>query len=287
MSGSRVTSVLLGLALGTGFLPAHALEINEFVSPVPAVPAAGVWYETLTVGAGTASIVDLTGQGGNLENNQPLPTGAALLTTGADNGDRAEVAVFDNYGTANSFFSSGFSASYDYLKASNPGQNTAAAPSLKFTLWNPFSCTQGDCFGTLIYEPYWNQASNPGASVDPPLDTWQTESIDLDNGLFSWSGGFGPGNTAGGPPLSTLSEWLGLFNTPPFDADFAGAILTSVSVGVGSFNQSQIGYFDNVQLAGGNGYTAMYDFESADVPAPATVLLFLLGLSVLRLSRRN
>jgi len=58
----------------------------------------GVWYESDVRPGGTASVTDLTGTGGNLEANQPLPIGAAKLTTDLTNASKTEVAVLNDYG---------------------------------------------------------------------------------------------------------------------------------------------------------------------------------------------
>lgn len=81
--------------------------------------------------------------------------------------------------------------------------------------------------------------------------------------MWWWTGGFGVLNQAGGPADKTLAEWETVLSG--LSSDFAGAELTVVSVGVGSFNQGQIGYFDNVTIAGTDA-NASYDFE----PLPAS-----------------
>ena len=110
--------------------------------------------------------------GGDLETLQPLPTGAALVTTTlGDTGDKGEVGVLDLYGFPADIFSS-LSISYTYYKATNAGQNLSAAPSIKLTFFNAVCDdpgSAGDCFGTLVYEPTWNQPCCPGASTAVPL----------------------------------------------------------------------------------------------------------------------
>jgi hypothetical protein len=117
-----------------------------------------------------------------------------------------------------------------------------------------------DCYGTLTYEPYWNQPGSVGAVGSVPLDQWVDVSIDADSGVFWWSGGFGQPNSFGGPPLLTLNDWVGEFSD-----DFPGSTLLLVSIGVGSFNQGQIGYFDDVEIVHDD-YQAAYDFEPAIGP---------------------
>ena len=95
----------------------------------------------------------------------------------------------------------------------------------------------------LVYEPTWNQPGSEGASVIVPADDWATVSITPDSGLFSQTGGFGQTNSAGGPPLKTLLDW-----STTFDSQFLNAELVTVSVGVGTYNQGQTGYFDDVTI---------------------------------------
>ena len=74
----------------------------------------------------------------NLEYNQPLSVGAAMITTDFTNYAKAEVGVHDVYGKPNDIFST-LSISYSFHKESNDNQNLSAAPSLKLTFLNP-SC---------------------------------------------------------------------------------------------------------------------------------------------------
>jgi glucuronoarabinoxylan endo-1,4-beta-xylanase len=57
-----------------------------------------------------------------------------------------------------------------------------------------------------------------------------------------------------------LNDWLAEFSD-----DFPGSTLLLVSIGVGSFNQGQIGYFDDVEIVHDD-YQAAYDFEPAIGP---------------------
>lgn len=244
--------------------PAWAVIVRYF-DPATAAPTPGVWFENDVRVGGTASTVDVSQAGGNLENAQPLPIGAAKLTTRvAENADKAEVGVADAYGRVADIMSS-LAVAYAYYKADVPGGNAFAAPSIKLTFYDPDYV--GDGFVTLVYEPTWNQPANPGASLVVPNDVWTDVAIDQNTGLFWGTGGFGQPNTAGGPPLQTLAQWAGTF-----DAGFADADLVLVSIGVGTFNPGQEGYFDDVTIdhSAGGGYSASYDFEPL-VPAGAII----------------
>ena len=229
------------------------------------------WQNDSTSGNGAYEIVNLTGLGGNLENDAPLPTGAVKLTTGADNSDRAQIGIADSFGRVGDILNQNISFSYSFLKVDSG--NIAAAPSLKLTFLNPNY--QGDGYVQLVYEPYWNL----GSSVT--TDEWLDMDISFTDGLFWNTGGFGQANSAGGPPLLNLAGWLNAF-----DSGFEDAQLIGLSIGVGTYNQNQIGYFDNVVISGTEA-DGSYDFEAKDVSAPATGLLMLTSLGFLAFHRRQ
>lgn len=262
---------------------AATVVVNQFEAMVPA-PLVDVWYLSDVRANGTASIADLTGLGGDLETNQPLPTGAALLTTGLSNDDKAEVGTFQDFGDATTLFNS-IQLSYDYYKQTVASGNVSAAPTLKLHIFA--SGGTGDNFGQLIFEPTWNQPG--GGSQAPPADAWQPVSIDSTtgggdgdgSGGWGWTGGFEIGNGFGGPPIRSLAEWATAFAASD-PTDFATARVVGLSVGVGSFNQGQVGYFDEVSITVPGGVNTTYDFE---VPEPAS--LALLGLGGLAMLRRH
>ena len=249
------------------------VTVNSF-APYTTTPSNGIWYDMRVEAGGDTSIVDLTGLGGNLENNQPLPIGAALLTTGSANPDVAHVGVADAYGNASNILTDvNLEIAYSYYKGSAGDLNAYAAPAIRLTLTNPTAV--GDGYGSLVYEPYWQ--TDPLAPVTP--DDWISAVITSTSGLFWWDGGFGQPNSFGGPPLRTLSDWVSVF-----DSDFTDADLFALSVGVGTYNQGQTGYFDDVGLSY-TGYDARYDFEP--IPEPGTAWLVLIGLVGLFLCGRR
>ncbi|MCP4245355.1 MAG: PEP-CTERM sorting domain-containing protein [bacterium] len=277
-TGGALTAALAILFISS-IAHSATVTVNAF-APYSATPSNGVWYEMRVEEGGAASTVDLTGVGGNLENNQPLPVGAALLTTGSNNLDVAHVGVVDTYGNASNILMDGaLEISYSFYKVSAGDLNPYAAPAIRLTLNNP-SPVGSDGYGSLVYEPYWQTdpwQSAPGAAVSP--DEWITAVITSTTGRFWWDGGFGELNSSGGPPLRTLSDWASVF-----DEDFTDADLLALSVGVGSYNQGQTGYFDDVSISY-TGYIETYNFEP--IPEPSTGCLLLLGLAGLSFCDRK
>ena len=234
------------------------------------------WERTLIAEEGTAEIVSLAGKGGNLETNAPLPTGAARLTTTDENASRAEVQYLPDggFGTVEEIFTGDLSFSYSMFKGTTG--DDFAAPTLKFQFFNAEPELGQGGFTQLIFEPNWNIPGTEGDSTAVTSGEWLDFTVSLDTGLLWTTGGFGQGNSFGGPPLRTLGEWQTTFN-----ADFGGANLFGISVGLGTFNPDQIGYFDNVQARAG-ALDVTFDFEAAAaVPTPATLPLLAVGLLAL------
>lgn len=264
-------SLLTAGSLATGLLSAtaSATQISSFNPPGNYTPHQ--WFVYSQQGNATVSIDPAAPAG------DPVGPGAGKITTTSDNNDKAEVAVAGPYGTAGTIINNPtFSLSYSYYKQDTGSSNAAAAPSIKLRFDN--ASTGGKV--TLIYEPYYN---NGLGSV--PTNTWFTDTITADSGLFESNGGFGSTNGFGGPPLKTLRQWLATL-TP----DFTLANLSAVIIGEGSYNPSQVGYFDNVRISG-TGADDNYDFEPAAmaaVPEPSTVLAGVLGgLFTLGYARRR
>ena len=148
-------------AVIVGTLVSGAAQATVVTNFDPGFVSNGRWFSSDTRPGGTASVVDLTGAGGNLETAQPLPNGAAKLTTNLTNDAKAEVSVRDNYGVVGSILSS-LNLNYAFYRDNLPGGNQAAAPSIKLSFFN--ANYAGDGFVTLVYEPYWQT----GVSVNPP-----------------------------------------------------------------------------------------------------------------------
>lgn len=258
------------MALVTAFM--LAVPVAALAAPISDLDNQP-WVTSLTAADGTAEIVDLTGLGGNLENNAPLQTGAVRLQTGATNASRAEIQLLPDggFGTVNDLFNSNLSFSYSMYKG-----NTGAAepaPSFKMQFYNPAPVADPDGYMELVFEPYWNQPGSEGSSSAVPVGDWIDYSVDFSNGLLWSTGGFGVTNSAGGPPLLTLEDWFSTLN-----ADFGDANLFGISLGLGTYTPNQTGYVDNVSVNAGN-YSKTFDFEvAAEVPAPASLPLLLIGL---------
>ena len=232
----------------------------------------GVWKFGDMRDGGTAGIVSLSGLGGNLENNAPLPNDAVRFTTGVgNNNDKGEIVIEGDFGTVTDIFTDGLSFSYDYYRENVDGANAFAAPAMKLGFLATDCETGEDCYFQLIFEPYQN-----GGVVD---GAWTNVAIDMSSGTFWTTGGFGWANGGGGCPCNTLTTI-----EAGADGNFADAHLVSVALGLGTYNQGVTGYVDNVSINAGN-FSETYDFELTEVPAPAP--LALLGIGLIGLMRRR
>ncbi|EDY83209.1 hypothetical protein VDG1235_2833 [Verrucomicrobiia bacterium DG1235] len=236
------------------------------------------WAITAIAGGGTASIVDLTGLGGDLENNQPLSTGAAKLTTGLADPDRAEIGTVLDFGLASDLLKS-VDLAYSFYKATVAGGNVFAAPALKLTIYAAGGT--GDNWGQLVFEPYLN-GTNP-----PTPDVWTNVVIDENTGSgvdttagWWWTGGFEILSSSGGNPYRSLSEWADAFASSD-GTDFANAHVVGLAVGVGTYNQGQLGYVDDIRIDTGS-INKTYDFETAAVPDSGSMIgLLMFSLTAL------
>ena len=267
-------ATILSLIVGAGSASAVPITVNQF-EPNPAVPVADTWYLNDVRVGGSATIQDLTGLGGNLETNQPLPNGAARLTTNNTDAAKAEVSTWANFGLASAVLNS-INLSYDFYKAAGPVSDPA--PSLKLILRAPnHNQSLNDGYGALVYEPYWNPF---GSAV--PTDAWTAVAIDQNTGSgldasggWWWNGGFEIGSGGGGPPMRSLAEWAAAFATAD-PTDFSSASVIGLSVGIGTYNQSQDNYFDNVSITTGT-INKTYDFGGQSVPDGGSTLVLLGG----------
>jgi len=94
-----------GMVIGFQGVCLAAVNIVTEIAPKDTLTA-GVWAATDVRPGGSAGIADLTGLGGNLENNQPSPIDAALLTTDFTDAAKAEVGVYNDYGLAGDIIAS-------------------------------------------------------------------------------------------------------------------------------------------------------------------------------------
>ncbi|MGY6634241.1 MAG: PEP-CTERM sorting domain-containing protein [Alkalilacustris sp.] len=241
--------------------------------------AGSPWVQTRDQGDASVAIVDLTGAGGNLENDAPLPGGAVRFETTANSSDAADIGVVGNFGTVRDIFNGDLSFSYSLFKEDVGAAENA--PALKLSFFNPDVTGTGidSGFVQLIFEPYWNQPGFQGSSRPVPTGEWLDYDIGFESGLFWATGGFGEPSGAGGPPLRTLAGWLDAFN-----ADFDDAVLFTVAIGVGTNNLNLVSYVDNVTIAG-TALDGTFDFEAAGgvgvIPVPAALPLLGGGLAML------
>lgn len=226
-----------------------------------------------SVSAGTPTIIDVAGQGGDLETNAPAGTGVLKLdTTGGV--DKSEVVLNGPFGTVSDFINSTGTISFDYYQEGG-APLSSIAPAFKFSVFDPDF--DGDDFATFIYEPYYQVFSSPAkpANTDPVKDVWTHVEIDVDDGFFWHTGIYDdPGSS---DYDNTFTDWVNQFGV-----EFENAIIGQLFFGIGGDTPDQVGYIDNVQFTDGQ-FSQVYDFEVAAVPIPAALPLYGSGLALMGL----
>ncbi len=247
-------------------LPASATVIN-IIQPA-ATP--GSWSNAYPGSPGSLGIVDLTGEGGDLENNVTLGPGALRMETTGDGSSRSEVVLVDgggvDLGTVGDFITGG-SVSYDYYQTSG-APNPNITPGFKITVLDSTD-VNGDGYASFIFEPVYN--GGVGA-----FDTWHTVGFGgSEDGIGLWHTGiYGDAGFNNFYDEYSMADWNALFNGTLFDA-----VIVAISVGIGSGTPSQLGFVDNINFTNGIN-TYMADFELAQVPLPAALPLYATGLAL-------
>ncbi|WP_169569381.1 hypothetical protein [Sneathiella limimaris] len=253
---------LLTLTLASVMLAGGAsVAAAEIVNSLAPKDTNFTWADQSS-GGGSAQIVDLTGQGGDLENNAPAGKGALALSTGGSGDDRGEVRYTGNFGTIGDFLQSG-SMSYNYYHNSG-APLTSIVPAIKFEVWD-FTDNNSDPYATFVYEPVYN-AGGVGA-----FDSWHEVNIDGNTGDF-WHTTLYDMN--GALYDNSIADWAAAYSS------FSDAIITSIILGVGSGTPNQSGYVDDVYFRNGDIELAA-DFEVSAVPLPAALPLYGAGMAIL------
>jgi hypothetical protein len=263
--------------------------VNDFVDPI------AKWYYSdmrpTDLSGATAGFVNLATEVSSSPNsgrNPVLKTGAPGSITSAlrlhtrdVNNDKAEVGIKFYDGVANLglfngmlfkvMVTEGISFEYSFFKAKNSlFDNVAPAPAIKMAVYSP-STTK---FTTFSWEPY------VGGLVigNPAIDSWIYNLVNTMTGTSTPkdAGGGGKGWTQtrwgpGNPPPSAdwlnyrgnLAAWAAYFDTYTWTGanPMGDAIVTSVSIGLGSYNPSVTSYVNSLRIFVGD-YDWKWNFGS-------------------------
>ncbi len=243
--------------------PSHA----DIITTIQNTPIPGLWSNYYSSEPGTLEIVNVTGQGGDLETNAPVGKGVLKMQTTASNDSRSEVVNQGFHGTVGSFISDG-ALSYNYYQQSG-GLSNSVSPAFKFEVLDfTLPPLETDGFSTFVFEPIYN-----GGIV---FNTWQSVTLDLNTALFWNTGiyGFEDRNIR-----MTLAAWNTFFS-----GTLADALMTTVSFGIGSGTPGQTSYIDGLEFSNGNFSTLSADFDApapSPVPVPAALPLYGTGLALM------
>lgn len=196
------------------------------------------WTPGTTSGGTTTFIFDGTAPSGD---------GALRLTTTSDNNSRANISlpVSKNLSAVDtmSMYTKQVASAYPEINASY--RISIDADGDLSTITDK---------ATLIFEPYWQNGLGDAAPVI--TNTWQNWDVEIGKAWASISGGNTvPGlvNGGGGPPLYTITEIL---------ASNPNALVTTVAIGLGSYNPSSDILIDNFVFD-----DTTYNFEPVPLPA--------------------
>lgn len=212
--------------------------------------------------------------------NTNLPrngNGSLWFKTDGGSSEKSEFAIsrgFDGSGNAAGVlgtFDTLSALSADMFTLSSPGSGNQN-PILRVEL---FSATDNK-FGQLIFDTAWTPSHSPTFTYN------QWNSMDIfANPSSTWLRASGTINTTYGPGAvnngeRTLSDWQSILNGK-------GYVVTSINMGVGTWNVPYEGAIDNLSYGFTGGSSANYNFEA--VPEPAS--MFALGLGALGLIRKR
>jgi hypothetical protein len=262
-------------------LPKGATELEDPIAK---------WYyydmRPTDLSGATARFVNLTTEVSDSGRNVTLKTGApdditsALrLHTRDVNNDKAEVGIKFYDGAANKglfngmsfkeMVTGGISFEYSFFKAANVLFNSLApAPAIKMAVYSPSTTN----FTTFVWEPYVGGL----VSGSPAIDSWIYNLVNTTTGTSTPTGGGGKGWTQtrwgpGNPPPSAdwlnyrgnLAAWAAYFDTYTWTGanPMGDAIVTSVSIGLGSYNPSVTSYVNSLRIFVGD-YDWKWNFGS-------------------------
>ena len=269
---------------GTPTLWIDRLKIDELVSklPFPHLATNAKWYLFDILQSATADIVTLQDEVNNdgknvaLVNDAPgsIESALRLQTTMEDVEDMAEVGIKFHDGLFGGMkfkdmVTNGISFEYSFFLALMPGSNEYAAPAIRMAVYSPSTGKST----TFVWEYYIGE-EGPLQRI-PLKDAWVTNTVIHTTGSSKALPGGGDGD--GGwsqtnwQPLTgsryeewgtvnfwlaytrSLETWRDYFITDDYpDHPMRDAIITSVSISLGTYNEGVTSYVDSLRIKVGD-----------------------------------
>jgi len=251
--------------------------VDELVStlPFPHLATDAKWYLFDMLQSATADIVTLQDEVNDGGKDEALVSGAPgsiesalrLQTTMEDVEDKAEVGIKFHDGLFDGMLfkdmvTNGISFEYSFFLALVPGSNEFAAPAIKMAVYSPLTGKST----TFVWEHYVGDA--PCCTI-PDKNAWVTNTVDPTTGsskpLPGGDTGDGGWSQTNWQPLTgfryeewgpsnfwldytrSLEYWKAYFITDT-EHPINDAIVTSVSIGLGTYNEGVTSYVDSLRI---------------------------------------